>query len=700
MSVGGPLRGRLDYPRRVNLPASQATAPAVADALAFGTELHPDSPKHRCLSQLHSHLVALDPAAPLPIQVEMLERIGRWVCAGLPPPQALWNPPEPAAVARLRILVTALERFPELRDNWAHALADVLAASTGIKLFAETGLPNDRGLMQETADRLARRFLPRPPEHGQLAELFARIFRRARDAEWVAVMPMDIFARLAAIFGPAWRPAREWLVDSIALIATRVSALGLSEDMRVRSPEGRLRDSPFFRLPRVGPEELPGVIVQCRLYGDQVLQSLEHHGVSVDVVYCLDAMRLGLERIELLVPLTESDPEGRLVAARDLFASLASSRVADRSLRDILRSNLRLMARKVIERAGHTGEHYVTASRREYAKMLASAGGGGVLTAGTCAIKFLTKWQHYPLFVDGMLSAANYAASFTVMQLCGFTLATKQPSMTAAMLAGSIRESQGPHRLDALVSLISRISRSQFAAAMGNIGLVIPAAIALNYMVVQSTGQDFLDPAAAKATIAGFHPFDSKTLPWAALTGVLLWLSSLGAGWVENWTTYRRIPEAIEHHRMGRVIGKHNTARIARFVTHNVSGIGGNITLGFLLGMTPVMGVFFGLPLGVAHVTLSTGSLTLAGTALGPDVLPSASFIWAAIGIIFIGLLNFGVSFALALMVAFRARDVSRKEIWVLFRAVLRRFFRSPFEFFFPTRAALARATTHHGHGH
>jgi site-specific recombinase len=682
----------------VNLPASQVAVPTVADALEFGTALHADSPKHRCLSQLHGHLVALDPAAPLPVQVEMLERLGRWVVAGLPPPQALWNPPEPSAVARLRILVGAFERFPDLRAVWSDALSAVLGVSTGIKLFAEMGLPNDRGLIPETADRLARRFLPRPPEHGQLAELFARIFRRGRDAEWVAVMPMDLFERLAAIFGPAWHPAREWLVDSIALIATRVSALGLSEDMRTRSPEGRLRDSPFFRLPRVSLDELPGVIVQCRLYADQVLQSLEHHGVSVDVVYCLDAMRLGLDRIDLLVPLCNTEPSGRLTAARDLFASLAASRVADRSLRDILRSNLRLMARKVIERAGHTGEHYVTASRREYARMLASAGGGGVLTAGTCAIKFLTKWQHYPLFVDGMLSAANYAASFIVMQLCGFTLATKQPSMTAAMLAGSIREVHGPHRLDSLVSLISRISRSQFAAAMGNIGLVIPAAIALNYMVRTQTGHDFLDPAGAKAVVANFHPLASKTLPWAALTGVLLWLSSLGAGWVENWTTYRRIPEAIEHHRIGRVIGKHNTARIARFVSHNVSGIGGNVTLGFLLGMTPVMGVFFGLPLGVAHVTLSTGSLTLAGAALGPDILPSASFIWAAVGIALIGLLNFGVSFALALMVAFRARDVGRKEIFVLFRAVIRRFFRSPFEFFFPTRAAVARAPTNHAH--
>ena len=671
---------------------------AVPDRRAFAAAIAADAPNHRSIAQLHGHLVTLEPGAPLAVQVEMFERLGRWVTAGLPPPSSLWLPPEPPAVARLRIAVTAFERFPELRTRWMSGLADVLASSIGVKLFAETGMPNDRGLVQETSDRLARRFLPRPPEHGQLAELFARIFRHPRDASWISAIPDDLLARLGAISGDVWRPTHEWMGDAIALVCTRVSALGLSEDMREDDPTTRLRNSPFFRLPRASLDELPALLVQCRLHTDEVLHHLEHHGVSVDVVYCLDVIRLGIDRIELLLPMVDGTDGNRLASTRALLSALASSRAEDRSLRGLMSNNLRLLARKVIERAGHTGEHYVTASRREWWGMIGSAAGGGVLTAGTCAIKFLTKWGHYPLFIDGMLSAANYAASFIVMQLCGFTLATKQPSMTAAMLAGSIREAKGPHRLDELVSLIARISRSQFAAACGNVLFVIPAAIAFNYLWHGQYGHDFIDPASAAKTIASFHPISSGTIPFAALTGVLLWMSSLGAGWLENWTTYRRLPEAIEHHRIGRVIGRKNTARIARFLAHNVSGFGGNASLGFLLGMTPVMGVFFGLPLDVRHVTLSTGSLTLAGIAVGPEGITTAAYVWASVGIIFIGLLNFGVSFVLALTVAFRARDVSRRERLTLWGAVARRFVRSPFEFFFPPRGA--RAATDHGAGH
>jgi site-specific recombinase len=68
------------------------------------------------------------------------------------------------------------------------------------------------------------------------------------------------------------------------------------------------------------------------------------------------------------------------------------------------------LARKIIERAGHTGEHYITSSRGEYFKMLLSAGGGGVLTAGTAALKFLIGWAHLAVR-RGMLAATNYAAA-------------------------------------------------------------------------------------------------------------------------------------------------------------------------------------------------------------------------------------------------------------------------------------------------
>jgi site-specific recombinase len=134
---------------------------------------------------------------------------------------------------------------------------------------------------------------------------------------------------------------------------------------------------------------------------------------------------------------------------------------------------------------------------------------------------------------------------------------------------------------------------------------------------------------------------------------------------------------------MGRVVGRRTMAWLSRAFARNLSGAGGNVALGTLLGMTPVLGKFFGLPLEVRHVTLSTGALVLAassfrGEALAQGLLP------AMLGIAIIGLLNFGVSFALALLVALRAREVNRSDRLRLARAVLARFATQPKEFFLP----------------
>jgi site-specific recombinase len=106
--------------------------------------------------------------------------------------------------------------------------------------------------------------------------------------------------------------------------------------------------------------------------------------------------------------------------------------------------------------------------------------------------------------------------------------------------------------------------------------------------------------------------------------------------------------------------------------------------LGFLLGMTPVFGKFFGLPLEVRHVTLSTGALVLGVMALGPERAMNEGAVAALLGVACIGLLNFGVSFALALLVALRAREVDRSDRWRFVRALFRHLLTRPQEFLLP----------------
>ena len=58
------------------------------------------------------------------------------------------------ALVRLEWLVVALEKLPAAQRRFQASLLAVLEATRGVKLLGEIGLPNNRGLLAETTDRL------------------------------------------------------------------------------------------------------------------------------------------------------------------------------------------------------------------------------------------------------------------------------------------------------------------------------------------------------------------------------------------------------------------------------------------------------------------------------------------------------------------------------------------------------------------
>jgi site-specific recombinase len=108
------------------------------------------------------------------------------------------------------------------------------------------------------------------------------------------------------------------------------------------------------------------------------------------------------------------------------------------------------------------------------------------------------------------------------------------------------------------------------------------------------------------------HPLKSGLIWYAALTGVILWSSSLVGGWIENFAVYRRLPQAIAEHRTWQGDRAPVHALVQRRLRPYVSGWSSSLALGLMLGDDPVLGKFFGLPLDVRHVTLSSGRLALA----------------------------------------------------------------------------------------
>jgi site-specific recombinase len=421
---------------------------------------------------------------------------------------------------------------------------------------------------------------------------------------------------------------------AIRLLALRAASIGLSRAVMKVMPHRNETESPFYDLmDAAGPitrfvarpddrDQLQETILQCRISAGLSHARMEEQGVSSDLVFRLDLVIAQLERIEVLLRVMCNEEDGRRFGAM----------------------------------------------------------GAGGITAFTALFKYLfAATALAPLWI-GVAHSLNYTLSFVLMQFLGWRLASKMPSMTAAALCDALEKEDGMH---AEVELVAAITRTQSIVTVGNLLGAIPLAALIDLLIRWKSGSAFLDSEAALHGLESMHLLRSLTIPFAALTGCFLWLSSLFAGWTANWMVLNRIPEAIaQSRRIQRSFGAHSALRLAQIVKHHLSGVAGYVCLGLLLGLLPFVSVFAGVPVEVRHITLASASLTYDVSALASrGALPWTALWWAVLGLLATGLLNFTVSFALGLGLALRARNLDTRGRRKLVLALWDEFRRRPSRF-------------------
>lgn len=606
---------------------------------------------------------------------------------------------------------------PRERRRFHSAMAALIMETDATTAFADAGIPTERGLPAELGERVMNHLLPRPRNDRDLGHLIRRLYRTRADADRLSMMPEERLMRLAASLYPADNPAacerlRVSFADGFRLLATWVKAQGLSRKLRTRSRSGELTESSFYRISvtsddiiarwlageplDTAAEAWRRDVARCREELAGIHACLERDGVSTDMVYGMEVIERCLGRMSAMVDVMVASPGAPAHAAvLRLFAGLATAVQEDWSVFRLLQWNTHLLQRRIVERSGRTGEHYVTETRAEYRQMWLAAAGGGLLTVGTAAIKtWLSAW-HASDFAHGLAYGLNYALSFLLLQRLGLVLATKQPSMTAAALAAIMRERQGEDRANEIAQYAARICRSQLAAVLGNVIVVSAGAFVFVHVWQWVRESPFLSADAAASTYGDLSPVNSGTAFYAALTGVILWLASVAGGWFDNFCAYHRLPLAIAQLPAGGYFTRDRLSRCGESLSRNAAGWATNVSLGFMLGMTPAVGHFLGLPLDVRHVTLNAGVLSLATTSLGRRWFGEGAFVHglAGVGVMFV--LNLSVSFLLALITAARAYELQARDSAGLLRAIFRRFRRAPLEFFFPPRHTTVMGPNH-----
>lgn len=620
-----------------------------------------------------------------------------------------------AAESNFRALLRLLESQPEYAAALNQHLGALLASRMHRILYADAGVLGPQGFMASLGRRVLGRLLPPAVDTEYLRDLVAEVFDRPRDYAWLRAIPGDDWdALLRAIdvngeaFAPARRKCQHELLEAMRLASFRLAALGTDTDLLQYLPALARHESPF--LAQTGEvsgfierhagtaaasdddAHLEVLLAQCEDYVDTIRRRSREAGVSVGLVFLLARIEQIVERLrqlrDLVAPAAaEASDPGAAGRERALAFFLRLVRQENRrhSVRDLFRGTTELLARRVTEQASRSGEHYITESRSEYVAMFRAAAGAGLVIAVMALLKLKLAQLHLPLLWEGVAFSLNYGLGFVLIHVLHLTIATKQPAMTAATLAGALdgRESRET-RLEALADLAAEVSRTQWVSIAGNVTITMLTAFAIALTASQFLGWQSAGPDKAAHLLHDLHPWQSLALLHAAIAGVYLFLSGLISGYYDNRALYHRVPQRLRRVKWLRgLLGEVRLGRLATYVEHNLGALAGNFLFGCMLGFTPVIGELLGLPLDIRHVAFASANFAYGLVGLQFAVSPSVVIV-AFAGVLLIGLTNLVVSFSLALNVALRSRGITPEQTEGLWGRVLRRFLARPRDFIWP----------------
>ena len=670
----------------------------------------PDRPKPQD-ERLEEALEAFrDPSA------DSLELARRLVAALRPA-----NRHDDGVARRYEHLLGRLEADTGLRVAFRDHIVHFIATRRLVTFFTDSGILPGTGFFSEWWRILGDRMLPEVPDERRPKDCMHVVYDRPDDWRWQSQVPPEYSRRFWELLAPEdelhnvdWRSIQEQILDSVLLLAHRVSGLGVEGELMRASPSFD-DDLPCFvalsaeavdfvsalrealddpTAPNDDGSQLLVIADQCANTLQRIRKRARTVGTSLHLSYLLTRSEQSLERLrELVTILTAaqvSTARGNAVNAwaefvRDAF--LAENR--RNSLGHYMAQLSQLLAVRVTENAARSGEHYICETRRDYGLMWRSAAGAGVLIGGMALLKIFAAGLHAPLFVEAVMFSLIYGLGFVTIYLLGMTVATKQPAMTAQTLAGLLGDVRATRQaeLERLVDVVAAVCRSQLAAIAGNVMVALPVAILIGFGLSQWLDQSIIPLEKGAHLLADLDPL-SWAIPHAAIAGFFLFLSGLITGYFDNKAAYREVGTRISRLRwLVRLAGKERALCIGRYIEDHLGGIMGNFLFGCMLGSTGDIGKMTGLPLDIRHIAFSSANLGYALIGFQFE-LPLKAILWASFGIALIGLTNLAVSFALALRTALGARGIRFEHWGTLLRAIGRRFNSDPRSFLLPPKPA------------
>ena len=649
---------------------------------------------------LYSYLETADPLEP----VEAMVRIVAWL-------RPRKGEDTDAVLARMTELQEWLKVNTGCYRRLSGSLQEWLLEASYFGAFTALGILSRRGFGREFFDRLYEKINPRPADPLAIQDALALAFNHSDDPRWVSEIPAENWVQLLSML---WNYDREQsreirlvafreVLYAIEMLSIWVAAEELEVEIIRLDPKVISQDSAFVAQQReihsfirhyelwlqdegvyYEDDHVRVLIEQCKDGLNQLRKRMVTRGSSVALTHLLERLNQTLARMELLLDtITVDNRKAAAENAIELFKQLVAASNQRNSLSGLWRQNSRLLARSITENASHHGEDYVTTTRKDYLRMFASGAGGGFIIAFMALIKIQIIDRDFPQFTETVLSSLNYGLGFVLIHMVGCTVATKQPAMTAAHFANAVeRGDTGRANAEKLADLLIRVSRSQFAAIMGNVAI----ALALSFVLVRAyshwQGAALIDTESARYLVHKLDMTASPALLHAAIAGVWLFVSGIIAGYFDNRATRIGLADRLgAHPLLTKLLPQSWRHKVATYIDDNYGALAGNFIFGVLLGSTGYIGYLAGLPLDIRHVAFSSADLGYSAATLSLD---GGQWLMYGLCVLLIGGINLWVSFYLALSIALRSRGVRISSLGKLAKALWRKFISQPSAILFP----------------
>lgn len=615
-------------------------------------------------------------------------------------------------IKELREIIDADER---LQKEFSSEFVSFIGNSKQSELFTQVNLLSRGTLLSEIRKRLFQKILPVENDTSTLRGIINTVFYKKKDYEWLEKIPDDVIVDLLIslkIIHLSELESKHLIVDEllndIYILSQVITSLSIDKNIVKNFDKVLTIDSPFMRLheqvdvyvtlveqekiSRKSTEEnyvnLINRINECYHQINIIRESKSVYGTSLELTVVLNKIKLSLIRLNNLLDLLVSHEKSErdLTHLVSFIKELVRNENKKNSIRNYFNETISLLAFQITEHTGKIGEHYITSTAKEYFQMFYNAIKGGLIVGFLVILKFLINGLHLPLFQDTLLKALNYSFGFIGIQLIHGTLATKQPSMTAATIAHAIENKSEEGEIKEIAEFIIKVIRSQFIAVVGNVIIALPVAYAISWVWLMAAGHPIANPEKALHKIHELNPFTTLCVVHAAIAGIMLFISGTLAGISENANVYNGYSSRIKKHPfLLKVLGVRQTEKLGNYVADNIGGLTGNFTLGFFLAFVAFFGSIFGLPLDIQHVTFASGNLGMAMASLGMNIdLYDVSM--ACVGILLIGTTNILVSFSLALIVATKSRGIKLTRTPQVLFYLLKSFIKNPARFIFPEK--------------